>query len=299
MGQMSTMPPIPKEIARRAQAIFGSSNFYLRLGNKLETVLEPIRSHLLLNETPGFEGPVPSLALVSFFQYMEGLCDTQAADALRTRIDWQYALHTPVRFPVLHPQGLCTYRNWLVNDAAAQQEFQALIDELAQLEPPAGDATPVRTKQLLASICATNRVKWVYNATHDAVAALAGNWPLWLEQIALPHWYTFYRNQPASSLNHEEQDIMAQDAHYLLQMIQGAGKTELSNLPEVKALELVCRQQLVWSQTQPAQFLPACRSYGACPMATSAKEGQALQKQTDEFSEGSDESRRAAPSSGG
>jgi transposase len=32
------------------------------------------------------------LALVTVMQYAEGLTDRQAADAVRTRIDWKYAL---------------------------------------------------------------------------------------------------------------------------------------------------------------------------------------------------------------
>jgi transposase len=32
------------------------------------------------------------LALVTIMQYAEGLTDRQAADAVRTRIDWKYAL---------------------------------------------------------------------------------------------------------------------------------------------------------------------------------------------------------------
>ena len=32
------------------------------------------------------------LALVTVFQFMEGLSDRQAADAVRSRLDWKYAL---------------------------------------------------------------------------------------------------------------------------------------------------------------------------------------------------------------
>ena len=36
------------------------------------------------------------LALVTIFQFAEGLCDRQAADAVRARIDWKYALRLPL-----------------------------------------------------------------------------------------------------------------------------------------------------------------------------------------------------------
>ena len=39
------------------------------------------------------------LALVLVMQYAEGLTDRQAADAVRTRIDWKYALSLEITDP--------------------------------------------------------------------------------------------------------------------------------------------------------------------------------------------------------
>ncbi len=39
------------------------------------------------------------LALVTLMQYAEGLTDRQAADAVRTRIDWKYALSLELTDP--------------------------------------------------------------------------------------------------------------------------------------------------------------------------------------------------------
>lgn len=39
------------------------------------------------------------LALVTCFQFAEGLSDSQAADAVRSRIDWKYALSLPLDLP--------------------------------------------------------------------------------------------------------------------------------------------------------------------------------------------------------
>jgi transposase len=39
------------------------------------------------------------LALVTIFQFMEHLTDRQAADAVRSRLDWQYALSLELTDP--------------------------------------------------------------------------------------------------------------------------------------------------------------------------------------------------------
>jgi transposase len=46
------------------------------------------------------------LALVSVFQFLENLTDRQAADAVRGRIDWKYALSLPLLGPTAAPTGL-------------------------------------------------------------------------------------------------------------------------------------------------------------------------------------------------
>ena len=46
---------------------------------------------------PGYCSPPGQLAFVSVLQYVEGLSDRQAADAVRGRIDWKYALGLELR----------------------------------------------------------------------------------------------------------------------------------------------------------------------------------------------------------
>ena len=38
------------------------------------------------------------LAFVTIFQYLEDLSDRQAAESMRMRLDWKYALHQPVDY---------------------------------------------------------------------------------------------------------------------------------------------------------------------------------------------------------
>jgi transposase len=95
------IPSIPKETARAANAIFGRNNFYIVIGEHLDALLEDIQlPGLSENECVSKrEGAIG--ALITFFQFIEGLTDVQAVDAVRTRIDWKFALHLsliPARF---------------------------------------------------------------------------------------------------------------------------------------------------------------------------------------------------------
>lgn len=72
------------------------------------------------------------LALVLVLQQMEGLTDRQAADAVRTRIDWTYLLGLDLSdsgfdFPILGD-----FRQRLVDHHAAQWLFDTMVDAFVQ-----------------------------------------------------------------------------------------------------------------------------------------------------------------------
>ena len=59
----------------------------------------------------GQPGEVPwRLALVTVMQFAESLTDRQAADAVRARIDWKYALGLEMEEPGFHYSVLSEFR---------------------------------------------------------------------------------------------------------------------------------------------------------------------------------------------
>src|SRR3712207_9517806 len=50
------------------------------------------------------------LALATVFQFLERLSDRQAADAVRARIDWKYALGLELADPGFHFSALAEFR---------------------------------------------------------------------------------------------------------------------------------------------------------------------------------------------
>jgi transposase len=84
--------PVPRETARVARAAFPHGNLYMTMRDEVG-VLFADHDFAALFPTRGQPAQAPwRLALVTIMQYVEGLSDRQAADAVRSRIDWKYAL---------------------------------------------------------------------------------------------------------------------------------------------------------------------------------------------------------------
>jgi transposase len=84
--------PVPEETARVAHAAYPKGNVYLKMRDELGTLYDDAAfAHLFPNNGQPAEAPW-RLALVTIMHFAEGLSDRQAADAVRGRIDWKYAL---------------------------------------------------------------------------------------------------------------------------------------------------------------------------------------------------------------
>jgi transposase len=84
--------PVPKDTARVAKAAFPKGSAYIEIRDVLGSIYED-EDFADLFEVRGRPAIAPwRLALVTMMQFSEGLSDRQAAEAVRARIDWKYAL---------------------------------------------------------------------------------------------------------------------------------------------------------------------------------------------------------------
>jgi transposase len=82
--------------------------------------------------TRGRPGWSPSrLALVTVPQRAENLTDRQAAEAVRTRIDWQYLLGLPIDDPGFDHTVLAEFRARVADAGLEQVTLDALLEKLA------------------------------------------------------------------------------------------------------------------------------------------------------------------------
>ena len=83
---------IPVETARVARSAYPKGNVFMRMRDELGSIYQDEAfAHLFSHTGQPAEAPW-RLALVTVMQFAEGLSDRQAADAVRGRIAFKYAL---------------------------------------------------------------------------------------------------------------------------------------------------------------------------------------------------------------
>jgi len=84
---------IPAETAKVARAAFPKGNVYMKMRDTLGQLYYDHDFTTLFRADCGKVALSPGqLALITVMQFAEGLTDRQAADQVRARLDWKYAL---------------------------------------------------------------------------------------------------------------------------------------------------------------------------------------------------------------
>ena len=153
--------PVPPETARVARAAFPKGNRYLRVAYELDMLLTD-EAFLVLFPTHGQPAQPPwRLALVTLLQFAEGLSDRQAANAVRSRIDWKYALRLELTDPGFDASFLSEFRTSLITGEAESLLFDTLLmwchalNTLAVVAPEWLRA--VSRPRVAGPLCATGR----------------------------------------------------------------------------------------------------------------------------------------------
>lgn len=121
------MPPLPEEVVRVAHAVFPQGNVFLQVRDALGTIYtdEAFADRF---PTPGQPAFAPwRLALVTIFQFLEGLTDRQAADAVRDRRAWTYALSLELTDSGCDQTVRSKFRARLVEGKAEQRLLDLLV----------------------------------------------------------------------------------------------------------------------------------------------------------------------------
>ena len=83
---------IPQKTVQIACASFPRGNMYMKMYDEIGTLYVDNDFAELFPASCGQSAISPAkLALITVMQFAEGLTDRQAADAVRSRIDWKYA----------------------------------------------------------------------------------------------------------------------------------------------------------------------------------------------------------------
>ena len=192
------------------------------------------------------------LAMVTVLQFSENLTDRQAADAVRGRLDWKYALGLALADEGFDFSVLSEFRGRLVAVGAERVIFDLLLERLKELGlVKAGGTARTDSTHVLARIRDLNRLELAGETVRAALEALAAAAPGWLAGVIDASWQEVYGQRidgwrlPASEAKRKELAARyGADGCHLLEAVRAPGAPGwLRELPAVEALRRIWVQQ--------------------------------------------------------
>jgi transposase len=207
---------------------------------------------------PGW--PPSRLALVTVLQRAENLTDRLAAEAVRTRIDWQYLLGLALDDPGFDHTVLAEFRGKVAGAGLEQVALDALLERLAADGlVKAGGKQRTDSTHVVAAVAALNRLELAGESVRAALEALTAAHPDWVGQrICVPDFarrygtaMTSWRPPPSEARRGELAAAYARDGYALLEAVYD--KTSpgwLRDLPAVDVLRRVLLQNYTRTITE-------------------------------------------------
>jgi transposase len=246
---------IPEDTEQVAQAAFPKGNRYLRLRDALGPLFANADFQALFSPEGRPAIDPARLALITIMQFAEHLSDEQAADAVRSRIDWKYMLALPLTDPGFDPSVLSEFRTRLLAGQAEQQLFETLLTQFraAGLLRARGRQRSDST-HVLASIRALNRLECVGATLRHALNSLAVVVPAWLLALSPAEWRERYgpRIQDYRLPESKEEraayaTLIGADGLLVLRAVDAAEAPRwLGEIPALQTLRRVWIQNYTW-----------------------------------------------------
>jgi transposase len=243
---------VPEETAHVARAAFPQGNLYMRMRDEIGVIFAD-EAFAPLFSPRGQPAEAPwRLALVTVMQYAEGLPDRQAADAVRSRIDWKYALNLELTDPGFDHTVLSEFRARLLTGSAEHLLLDTLLQvcrERKLLKARGRQRTD--STHVLAAIRVLNRLECVGETLRHALNSLAVVAPQWVQTHCPAEWVERYGPRvenyrlPASKAERGvEAERIGRDGHALLAALYAADAPRwLREIPAVETLRQVWVQQ--------------------------------------------------------
>ena len=243
---------IPTETERVARAAFPKGCAIMQIRDELGMLCAD-QDFAALFSAVGQPAYSPSrLLLITIFQFLEGLTDRQAADAVRRAIDWKYALALDLTDAGFHFSLLSEFRDRLL---AAEQQL-APLDHLLSVCRAQG-LIKARGKQrtdathVLAAIRTLNRLECLGETLAHTLQQLLCDAPAWAKASIPAEWWERYaarfdafrlpRSLPKQTALAE---VIGRDGRHLLGWVQASTTpAELQAHPAVALLRQVWIQQ--------------------------------------------------------
>lgn len=255
---------IPADTTRIAKAAFRKGTTVMQLRDAFGTLFNDEDFAALFPST-GQPALAPwRLALVSIFQFLENLTDRQAANAVRGRVDWKYALGLELEDPGFDFSVLSEFPTRLITGGSEQLLFDKLL-EYAKAQGLVKERGKQRTDStfVLANIRVMNRAELVGETLRAALNELAEADPEWLRTFVPVVWFERYSHRveeyrlPKSKIARDTYLLtVGVDGFALLDAIGKETRERLKALEKVKTLKAVWErhyerkeQQVRWRES--------------------------------------------------
>jgi transposase len=289
--QPKPWPEVPAATAKVARAAFRKGSLAMRARDELGPWYRDA-DFAVAYGVRGAPGMSPAqLAMVTVLQFCENLTDRQAADAVRGRLDWKYALGLPLDDEGFDFSVLSEFRSRLVAAGLERSLFELLLARLKELGlvRPGGTQRTDST-HVLGAIADLNRLELAGETVRAALETLAAAAPDWLAGVIDASWQEVYGQRidewrlPGSQARRTElASQYGRDGYHLLEAAWAAAAPGwLRDLPAVEVLRQVWVQQYTRGQDGTVRRreaglesgLPPGRSRITSPYDTGARYSQ-------------------------
>jgi transposase len=252
-----SVDPIPPETIRVAKAAFPKSTTYMTMRDELGVIFEDEDfAHLFPRRGQPAMAPW-RLALVTIMQFAEGLSDRQAADAVRARIDWKYALSLQLADSGFDASVLCEFRGRLLEGGSERLLFDHLLNRYGEMGlVKARGKQRTDSTRILAVVRGLNRLELVGESMRHALDVLATVAPQWLRERVHEEWTQRYIRRvddeklpKGQQARREEAEKIGADGYGLLAEVLCEGSPAwLRQVPAVETLRKVWVQNFFYDQ---------------------------------------------------
>ena len=275
------MGSIPEMTCRIGQQILKPENVYRQMGEKYADVVRDedfvkMYSHL------GQPAISPArLAMVVVMQAMEGVSDRVAAEMVRTRIDWKYALHLELEDHGFDASVLSEFRQRIVSQEAERKVFDAFVNRFQEEGLLKGRGLQ-RTDSLgvVAAVRELNRLELVMETMRKALEGVVEANQEWGRGVVSARWIETYETwtqgervvkgsgPEAKSETLRRLEAVGRDGYQLLEMIEAEGTPKA--VREARGVEIL---KQVWSQQYRLVNAPGVTRIELSTVASRAQDG--------------------------
>src|SRR6266498_224155 len=245
------LEPIPDLTSRIAHASFPKGTLAMHLRDALGPIYEDADfADLFPKRGRAAEAPW-RLALVTVLQALENLSDRQAAEMVRGRLDWKYALSLPLDDPGFDASMLTDFRQRLLDHEAQDLLLEPILQvcrEHGWLS--AGGKQRSDSTWVIANVRGLSSLESVGESLRAVLNEIAEMEPDWLLEVISPDWFDRYvhrfelqrfpKEKPAQDILRRQ---VGEDSWHLLQAAMGEQAPK-----SVRTCPSLARLQQIWTQ---------------------------------------------------